>query len=107
MRSNLAVDTSNTEFERAEPDIGCALGLIFEKVYKKVAYDFFCNKFANYICRTMKNGNKIVCAVKEYKDQMTYCEENNMIKDLPTGDTSVVKKAIIDQKFKLYVTKEA
>ena len=34
-------------------------------------------------------------------------EENNMPKDFPTGDTSAMKKSIIDQKFKLYVTKEA
>ena len=30
-----------------------------------------------------------------------------MPKDLPTGDTSEVKNAILDQKVKLYVTKEA
>ena len=34
-------------------------------------------------------------------------EEKNMPKDLPTGDTSAAKKAIIYQKVKLYVTKEA
>ena len=37
---------------------------------------------------------------------MTYYEENNMPKDLPIGETSAVKKSILDQKFKLYVTKE-
>ena len=36
-RINKTVDTSNKEFEGAEPDIGCVLGLIFEKVDKKVA----------------------------------------------------------------------
>ena len=45
---------------------------------KKVAYDVFRNKFANYIGRTMKYGNKVVCAVKEYKDPMTDYEGNNM-----------------------------
>ena len=30
-----------------------------------------------------------------------------MPKDLPTGETSATKKAIIDQKSKFYVTKEA
>ena len=38
---------------------------------KKVSYDLFCNKFANYIGRTMNYGNKVVCDVKEYKDPMT------------------------------------
>ena len=38
---------------------------------------------------------------------MTYYEENNMPKYLPRGDTSAVNKATLDQKVKLYVTKEA
>ena len=38
---------------------------------------------------------------------MTDYEENNIPKDLPTGETSVVNKSILDQKFKLYVTKES
>ena len=38
---------------------------------------------------------------------MTDYEENNMPKDLPTGDISAVKKAILDQQVKLYETKEA
>ena len=38
---------------------------------------------------------------------MTDYENKNMPKDLPTGKTSAVKKAILDQKVKLYVTKEA
>ena len=38
---------------------------------------------------------------------MTDYEENNTPKDLSTGETSAAKKAILDQKFKLYVTKEA
>ena len=37
---------------------------------------------------------------------MTDYEENNMPKDLLTGDTSAVKKEIIYQQVKLYVTKE-
>ena len=65
------VDTSNKAFEGAETDIWCVLGLRFEKVDKKVAYDVFHNKFSNYIGRIMKYMNKVVCAVKEYKDLMT------------------------------------
>ena len=38
---------------------------------------------------------------------MTAYEENNIPKDLPTGETSEVKKSILDQKIKLYVWKEA
>ena len=45
--------------------------------------------------------------MKEYKYPMTDYEENNIPKDLPTGDTSAMKKSILDQKVKLYVTKEA
>ena len=74
---------------------------------KKVAYNVFRNKFDNYIGRTMKYGNKAVCAVKEYKDPMNDYEENNIPKELTTGETSVVKKAILDQKVKFYVTKKA
>ena len=106
-RSNPTVDMSNKAFERAEPDIGCVLGLRFEKLDKKVANDVFRNKFDNYIGRTMKYGNKAVCAVKEYKDPMNDYEENNIPKELTTGETSVVKKAILDQQVKLCVTKEA
>ena len=106
-RNNPTVDTSNKAFEGAEPDIGCVLGLRFVKVDKKVAYDVFCDKFANYISRSMKYGNEVVCAVKEYKDPVTDYEENNMPKDLPRGETSAAKKAILNQKVKLYVTKEA
>ena len=47
-----------------------------------------------------------MCSAKEYKDPMTDYEKYNMPKDLPTGDTSAGKKAIIDQKFQLYVAKE-
>ena len=101
------VDTSNKAFEGVEPDIKCVLGLRFEKVDKKVSYDLFCNKFANYIGRTMNYGNKVVCAVKEYKNPMTGYEWNDMPKDLPKGETSAVKKSILDQKVKLYVIKEA
>ena len=63
-RSNLTVDTSNKAFKLAEPDIGYVLGLRFEKVDKKVAYDVFHNKFTNYIGITMKYGNEVVCALK-------------------------------------------
>ena len=55
----------------------------------------------------MKYGNKVVRSVNEYKEPMTDCEENNTPKDIPTGETSAAKKVIIDQKAKLYVTKEA
>ena len=48
-----------------------------------------------------------MCAVKESKDPRTGYEENNTTKDLPTGETSEAKKAIIDQQVNLYVTKEA
>ena len=36
-RSNPTVDTLDKAFEGAEPDIGCVLGLRFEKVDNKVA----------------------------------------------------------------------
>ena len=34
-------------------------------------------------------------------------EEHNMSKYFPTGENSAAKKAFLDQKVKLYVTKEA
>ena len=55
----------------------------------------------------MKYGNEVVCDMKEYKGPMTDYEENNIPKDLPTGETSAAKKAILDQKAKYYVMKEA
>ena len=55
----------------------------------------------------MKYGNKVVCSVNEYKDPMTDYDVNNMPKDLPTVENSAVRKEIIDQKVKFYVTKEA
>ena len=64
MRSNPKVDTSNKASKGAEPDIGCVLGMRFEKVDKKVVYDVFHNKFSNYIVRTMKYMKEVVCAVK-------------------------------------------
>ena len=73
---------------------------------KKVTYNVFRNNFSNYIDRNMEYGKEVVCAVKEYKDSMTGYEGNNIPKDLPTGETLVVKKVILDQKFKLYVMKE-
>ena len=53
----MMVDTSNKAFEGAETDIWCVLGLRFEKVDKKVAYNLFRNKFSNCIGRNMKYGN--------------------------------------------------
>ena len=76
-------------------------------MYNKVAYDLFRNNVSNYIGRTMKYRNKVVCAVKEYNDPITDHEENNIPKYLPTGENSAAKKAILDQKDKLYVTKES
>ena len=38
---------------------------------------------------------------------MTDYDKNKISKELPTGETSAVKKEILDQKVKLYVTKEA
>ena len=55
----------------------------------------------------MKYSIKVVCAVKEYKDPMIGYEENNTPKDLPTGYTLALNKAILDQKVKLYVIKES
>ena len=71
LRSNPTVDTSNKVFKGVEPNIGCVLGLRFEKVDKNVAYDVFREKFTSYIGSNMKYGNKVVCGVKEYKDPMT------------------------------------
>ena len=65
------------------------------------------NNFSNYISRNMNYRNELVCDVKEYKDPMTDYEENSMPKYLPTGETSAVKKSILDQQVKLYVKKEA
>ena len=61
--SNPTVYISHNVFEGSEPDIGCVLGLRFEKLDKKVTYDVFCNKFAKYIGSTMKYGNEVVCSV--------------------------------------------
>ena len=74
LRSNPTVDISNKASKGAEPDIEYVLGLRFEKVVKKVSYDVFCKKFANYIGRNMKYRNKLVCAMKDYKDKITYVE---------------------------------
>ena len=52
--SNPTVDISHNVFEGSEPDIGCVLGLRFEKVEDKIAYDVFHNKFSNYIGSTVK-----------------------------------------------------
>ena len=60
----MTVNTSNKSFEGAEPEIGCVLGLRFEKVYKKVAYNAFHNNSTNYIGRTTMYGNEVVCEVK-------------------------------------------
>ena len=105
--SNPTIYTTNKAFEGSEPDIGFVLGMRFEKVDKKVAYNVFCNKFSNYIGRNMNNGNEVVYVVKESKDSMTDYEENNIPRYLTSGETSEARKAIIDQTFKLYVTKEA
>ena len=69
--SNTTVDTWNKAFEGSELDIGCVLGLWFEKMGKKVAYDVFYNRFTYYIFRTVKYGVEVVCDVEEYKDLMT------------------------------------
>ena len=77
-RSNPTVYTSKKVFKGTELDIGYFLGLRFEKVDNKVAYGVFRNKFTNYIFRNMQYGNRVVCAVKEYKDTMTDYEENKL-----------------------------
>ena len=48
-----------------------------------------------------------MCDGNKYKVSMTDYEQKNIPKDLSTGETSAVKKDIIDQQVKLYVTKEA
>ena len=74
---------------------------------KKVAYSVFRKTFDSYIGRAINYRNKVVCAVQKYRYPMTDYEENNMPKDLSTGETSATKKEILDQQIKLYVTKEA
>ena len=61
---------------------------------QEVAYNVFRKFFANYIGRTMKYWNKVVFAVKEYKDPMIDNEENKIPKDHPTGNISSVKKRL-------------
>ena len=69
--SNPTVDISHNVFEGSEPDIGCVLGLRFEKLDKTLSYDVFRNKFSNCIGSNIKYRNKLLCEVKEYKDPMT------------------------------------
>ena len=61
----MTVNTSNKSFEGAEPEIGCVLGMGFEKWKVKVSYNVFRKKFANYIGRNMKYGKNVVFSVKE------------------------------------------
>jgi hypothetical protein len=107
-RGTPTLSTVNRTFEGAEPGVGAVLGLRYEKIDKKVTYEVFREKMSNYIERTMKYGDDVVCIIKEYEDPLEAFESNNMPEELSESDKKKsVKVAIQQQRIKLYVSKEA
>jgi hypothetical protein len=107
-RGTPTMSSANKNFEGAEPGVGAVLGLRYEKIDKKVTYEVFREKMSNYIERTMKYGDDVVCLIKDYEDPIESFEMNNMPEELSASDKeNSVKVAIQQQRIKLYVSKEA
>ena len=58
------LELSNKDFEGETPEIGCVLGLRNEKITKKVPFDTFRDKIADFIVKKLDNAMDIMLIVK-------------------------------------------
>ena len=107
-RNQSAMDTSNKNFEGAEPEIGCVLGLRYERIDKKVTFEIFREKMSNFIERKMEYGNEISGIVKTYEDVLKTFKKDGLPEKL-TGDDAddTMLIAIQKEEISLYVKKKA
>ena len=61
-------DNSNKGFLGAEPKVGAVLGLIVEKMDKKLPFVQFREKLINYVGREHPMGDTLVCIIKDGSD---------------------------------------
>jgi transcription antitermination factor NusG len=93
-----AMDVSNKNFEGAEPEIGCVLGLKYEKIDKKVTFDVFKEKMCNYIEHKMEFGTEISGLVKDYEDVLHTFKLSNQPTPLIDEDADdEIEKAILKE----------
>jgi hypothetical protein len=71
-------------WEGEEPKMGSVLGLQSEWLEKKVSFEVFLEKTADYILRELKNPRDIVGAIRDLKDPTANFKKNNLPKNLTT-----------------------
>ena len=77
------VQKSNvSSFEGENKDSGVVLGLITDRITKKVPFDVFQEKLVNCMVRTFKNGGDIVVGTKNMVDHMPLLKINTSLKHL-------------------------
>jgi len=103
---NVQVNAAIRDFVGDTSDIGAVLGLRNEKISKKVPFDMFREKLANYVIRTLTHPDDVVKIVRKMEDPATGFEKEHMPKDLTDEEAeSMAKKSIFEQKCKLYVAR--
>ena len=101
------LDISNNDFTGKTPEIGCVLGLKYEKIAAKVQFDTFRDKVSDFILQELTNGMDVVPYIKDMEDPL----EDFVQRFLPSSLTDSeqandVKKGVFDQKLKKYVDRE-
>ncbi len=78
-----------------------------EKISKKVPFDMFREKLADYVIKTLTHPDDVVKIIKKMKDPEAEFEKEHMPTDLTAEEAkSMAKKSIFEQKCKLYVARE-
>ena len=103
-----AMDVSNKNFEGAEPEIGCVIGLKYERIDKKVTFEIFREKMCNYIERKIEFGTEISGLVKDYENVLESFKKTNLPSALSDEEAKDdIEVAILKEEISLYVKKKA
>jgi hypothetical protein len=99
------VDTSNKTFEGDQPLVGVVLGMRYEVISQKIAFDSFREKLSNYILSNIKNGDDVVHIVQYMEDPIKTFEKMNKPTELSTDDAKRdINVQIHNQEIKEYET---
>ena len=64
------------DFFGETPELGVAMGLLFERIYKKLSCDKFMEKLKNYVLNNFKHAEDIGCVSTDLTDKTTNFESN-------------------------------
>ena len=102
-----AVNSIDRNFCGDTPAIVIVLGLRTERVTKKVPFDTFREKLANYVLTTLKNAEDVVELIEEQVDPRASFEENNKPQPLTDEQKEDDMDVMIQTQYlKIYATRK-